>query len=501
MYRNLYEETCNNKMKNHFYDISDNLYLQECSDNFFHNNKISSSSIYKSPSHSFDNELISLSKIKFDDFDYNYLNELHKSVSKTKERKRSNYSDFSEDQKKLKNCNLVKPRVILTNSEKSYEQKCGEHSKRGEEMNGEYEKGDIYKKNDIYKNSDMCEDNNVHQKNDIYEDNNIHQKNDINERDDSHKKGDIYERNGFHEKNAVLKRNILNKNNNTGNLHNKNVGNSQKGKNRSLDYHRRSNIQNFYEYKMNNNVDDNILNKLLTIKYENKIRNDSLSIKEDNIHNTKEGSVHEEMCEEEEDFEEKYSEDIDIEDENISVKLNHNDSEYNKNNCKGVKLIQNKSDFNNENMDELNVSPTHTEIDKEEKQNVLLISTKEKSRIIKVNEKVDISPIKQIIQEEKNEPNDNINMDINDDEDNEGKSKLKTSISSSENGIPKINILKNNENYIPLDIALNFVMDNEKLKKNLQKEEKKDKGKKKTFVQWLMDERKRRLKNNLPIDI
>ncbi|CRH03715.1 conserved Plasmodium protein, unknown function [Plasmodium relictum] len=535
VYRNLYEETCNKKTKNHFYDIGDNLYLQECSDNFFHNNK-SHSSIDNSISNSFDNELISLSKIKFDDFDYNYLNERKISIYTKKEN--SSYVHKSESDSNIKNKFLIKPKVILTDNENnctsdqrknrrfeeekyklSYKDDLNNHNKRdikiSYSMKDEKKKpsdysNSIYNSNEYKKNNEVLNKllsikyQNKINKNDI-------NKNDINKNDINKKNGIIIQKNKIekilieknnidevsntNEENNIIEKNVTDKEihlseenhvnekngiNEINNINEEIVINKENNGNEENNINEKSNINKINLIEENGINKENNINAKEKISELHKINNEDDNINEENDtnvynyklllnnHSCDSYSIeHKQM-----DYSKKYIE-SEKQISNINFYGNYNDIKENKNSTV-------KSSLEKSNLEKLHLSKSHS--NKMEYEN-------------KIKNKSSLSKTKEYCEHLTNNE-----ISLNENEEKKKDDDMKSSLSSSDNIIPKINILQNKENYIPLDVALNFVMDNQKLKKNIQKENKGNK-KKKTFVQWLMEERKKRLKNNLPIDI
>ncbi|KJP89550.1 hypothetical protein AK88_00761 [Plasmodium fragile] len=413
MYRNLYEETWNNKTKSHYHDVGDNLYLEDCSDHFFLNAK-THPSVADTLSNSFDNELISLSKIKFDDFDYNYLNEINRSVLKKKETPlrslgaiqshRSPYSRVSSHggDEMGRNPNLLKPKVILTDSEGSPRRKCAQGNTQ---TNGGGHNESIFSDSSLIKKR---------------------------------------ERRGGRKAPECLRI-----------------------------------PANSSAYKQNDS--ENILNKLLLIKRQNRARageprEEVESYEEveanEEIEPAGETEVDEEPLMEEEnktDVDEVTLQNDSPEEENVHLakkkQTRNKPSCSNGKNTRGSNRVLQK-----------NISPEeeHSTGIKESNLRETDVGKKKKKKERKVNEWRDKNNQKNHSNRlEKDQQNKMPNESSGSDESEDDENHLKRSLSSSDNGIPKINILNNRENYIPLDVALNFVIDNEKLKKtNVQKEHK-----------------------------
>ncbi|ANQ06779.1 Uncharacterized protein PCOAH_00010490 [Plasmodium coatneyi] len=434
MYRNLYEETWNNKMKSHYHDVGDNFYLQDCSDHFFLNAK-AHPSVADSLSNSFDNELISLSRIKFDDFDYNYLNEVNRSVLEKKETPHHSPGPSDEEEEMGRNPNLLKPKVILTDSEGSPRRKCAQGNTQ---TNGGGKNGSSFSDSSLIKRRVNC------------------------------------------------------------------------GGRKSPDCSRV--LPNSSAYKQNDS--ENILNKLLLIKRQNRARagEPREEVEPDDADDVGEADEEEEPdgeTEAEGAIESDGETEVDEENKTSvdEVTLQNDLPEEENAHLAKKKQTRNKASCTNGNnmgggnpTMQKNSSPGE-EHSTEIKKSNLRETDVEKER--KVNEWGDKNRHNNRHSNslEKDQQNKLPNKSSGSDESENDENHLKRSLSSSDNGIPKINILNNRENYIPLDVALNFVIDNEKLKKTNVQKEHKGSQKKKTFVQWLMDERKKRLKNNLPIDI
>ncbi|ETB58643.1 hypothetical protein YYC_03801 [Plasmodium yoelii 17X] len=515
MYRNLYEETYNNRIGNHYHDINDNLYLQECSDNFFQNPK-RNSIVSKSLSNSFDNDLINISVIKFDDFDYNYLNNRNASTLKKRE---SHYPNTNDNSTKIKKLNLEKPKVVVTDSEGSCidnnnyanEKKLIKNEntfeKKKYDARNSYSKYDTinsyskyddkqsnlsdssiikmkkktsqnqekyipnikkfsYQNNKLLKNSEkyMTKNTNIFGKDDIYQENNKNDNDDKNVEQykdviESQESGYIDET-GYESETYEKEENI--------NEHE--MGEKE---------------ENINEHEMGEK-EENINENEMSEKYDENINENEMGEKEENINEN-------EMSEEydENQLEDSYSKDNEEYIEKNVYENNRNRIEYHNNINKNIISFE-KNDEDESVMNGYDIEKVQSNnIKKVGKESIT--STFEKYSEIKCkNESKEIDE-----QRKENDQlyDDEIGKIKNEDQDS------KSSIRSSDTGIPKINILQNKENYIPLDEALNFVIDNEKLKKAKAQKENKGNPKNKTFVQWLMDERKKRLKNNLPIDI
>ncbi|KEG00905.1 hypothetical protein YYE_04351 [Plasmodium vinckei vinckei] len=538
MYRNLYEETYNNRLENHYHDINDNLYLQECSDNFFHNPK-RNSVVSKSLSNSFDKDSINISVIKFDDFDYNYLN--NRKVSTWKKRE-SRYSNIDDNSTNIKNLNLEKPKVVPTDSEESlighnnyanevklakegnkFEKKKhnaeNSYSKYGDKQsnlsdssiikmkkktsqnqekyipnrkklsyqNNKYEEHDDNVINKLLRNSKnhmmrntsiLIRDDISQENNKNYNDNkNVKQYKDaieIQERDCIDETG--YESETYEKEESIHENEINEEYEKEENIHENEMDESYE-ENRLEDSYSKHNEEyigkNEYENNRSrieyyNNINPNIIS--FEKNYEPKPVMNEYDIEEDQSNNIKEDEKesvistienYEEIeCKDEsKEINEEIKEDDQLYDDEIDEKQNEDDQVYD------------------------------DEIGEEIKEDDQVYDDEIE------DDQVYDDEIGEEIKEDDQLYDDEIDDKQNEDQDS------KSSIKSSDTGMPKINILQNKENYIPLDEALNFVIDNEKLKKTKAQKENKGNPKNKTFVQWLMDERKKRLKNNLPIDI
>lgn len=447
VYRDLYEDQCNKKMKSYFYDVSDNLYLQDCSDHFFSNTQ--KSSIYlkeRRPSINLDSESVSLSKIKFDDFDYNYLNRLDE-IKYPRGEVSSVHSVESEQgiNKSLLVLSPQKPQVVFSENE-SYEKSSVEKT---EEKNAQSTLINNLTKEISSMNENITELNDQEEKDvsnvlDKKENDNIlckliqrkivGGKRERKEQVTIGTNGSIIlesqKVNTPKSKTMSDKRFPNNKNINKKSHERNEVIELQEEKNEKSQSVLKSKIE-----KAKSNL-NNLENVILQIP-----RNKRISMKDEEVENIKTEKV-----------------------------------ETIENNKKG--RIFNKKD-NTDSFMSKRVNRKQT-VENHKGNNDLFDKEKLNQKDIK-------QPVKNIV--DKNMET----IDITE--------KAQSIVSSSDLTLPKINILKDQENYIPLDIALNLVMDNQNLKKTIQKDNKKGTTKKKTFVQWLMDERKRRLKNNLPLDI
>ncbi|SCM09097.1 conserved Plasmodium protein, unknown function [Plasmodium chabaudi adami] len=495
MYRNLYEETYNNRLENHYHDINDNLYLQECSDNFFQNPK-RNSIVSKSLSNSFDKDSINISVIKFDDFDYNYLNNRNVSTWKKREIRYSNTDDNSTN---IKNLNLEKPKVVVTDSEES----CIAHNNYANEIKlakeentfekKKYSVGNSYSKYGVRNSYSKYGVRNSYSKYDDKQ-SNLSDSSIIKMKKKSSQNQEEY----------IPNRKKLSYQNNKYEEHGDNVINRllKNSKNHMM---RNTSIlvkdDTSQENNKNYNDNKNVKQYKDVIKSQERDCIDKIGYesetyeKEDSIHeNEKEESIHENEMDESYDenrLEDSYSKHNEEYIEKNEYENNRSRIEYHNN--INPNIISFETNYEAEPvMNEYDAEEVQSNnIKEDEKESV--ISTIEKYEEIEC--KGESKEIDEEIKEDDQLYDDEICEKQNEDQDS------KSSIKSSDTGMPKINILQNKENYIPLDEALNFVIDNEKLKKTKAQKENKGNPKNKTFVQWLMDERKKRLKNNLPIDI
>ncbi|CAD2088869.1 conserved Plasmodium protein, unknown function [Plasmodium vinckei brucechwatti] len=486
MYRNLYEETYNNRLENHYHDINDNLYLQECSDNFFQNPK-RNSVVSKSLSNSFDKDSINISVIKFDDFDYNYLN--NRNVSTWKKRE-SRYSNTDDNNTNIKNLNLEKPKVVATDSEES----CIGHNNYANEVKLPKEENTFEKKKHHAENSYSK-----------YDARNSYSKCDA--RNSYSKYGD--------KQSNLSDSSIIKMKKKTSQNQEKYIPNRK-----NLSYQ-----NNKYE-----DHDDNVINKLLRNSKNHMMRNTSILARDDisqennknyndnkNVKQYKDAiEIQESDCIDETGYEsETYEKEESIHENEMDEshdehRLEDSYSKHNEEYIEKNEYENNRSRIEYHNNINPNIisfeknyetKPVTNEYDIEEVQSNNIKEDEEESVISTIEKYEEIEckgeskEINEQIKEDDQLYDDEIVEKQNEDQDS------KSSIKSSDTGMPKINILQNKENYIPLDEALNFVIDNEKLKKTKTQKENKGNPKNKTFVQWLMDERKKRLKNNLPIDI
>lgn len=446
MYRNLYEETYNNRIGNYYHDINDNLYLQECSDNFFQNPK-RNSIVSKSLSNSFDNDLINISVIKFDDFDYNYLNNRNASTWKKRE---SHYSNTDDNSTKIKKLNLEKPKVVATDSEGS----CIYNNSHANEIK-------LIKKENTFEKKKYDARNSYSKYGD--KQSNLSDSSIIKMKKKTSQNQEIY----------ILNRKKLSYQNNkyedhVNNVNNKLLKNREKYMTRSTSISAKDDISQ--ENNKSDNDDKNVEQYKGAIKsqerdciYETGYASETYE-KEENIH---ENEMDEEYDENK--LEDNYSKDNEEYIEKNVYENNRSRIEYHNN------INQNIISFEKN----YETEPVMNEYDIEEVQGNNIKEVGKESitstfeKYAKIKHKSESEEIDEQRKENDQLYDDEIGKIKNEDQNS------KSSIRSSDTGIPKINILQNKENYIPLDEALNFVIDNEKLKKTKAQKENKGKPKNK----------------------
>lgn len=648
LYKQLYDEECTKKWKNNFYDVSDNLYLQDCSDNFFSNlkkNKCEKTPLLTS---SIDLDLISLSKIKFDDFDYNYLNNIKKGDFSEFEQSKclnsSNSTVISVVKEMHRNILLKKPQLMFSDSSDKETSKCASpihattkgnrnvssiYTERGEKENNilcklvknktkENETNTnwndsvaegcvtndsvsknhdenktvakevtLFQKQESFPNKTqeevLCTANKVietevpkkkipinHVTKDIhevktnemseskkvsYENRNNKGINDMNPTEFGDMKKRSY-RNISNEVSELKAMEVSPTSRKRSNSHinnciseverdellisqkrpNRHAGNNENEKKTNAFPPEKQNIKKkSFEEKgvKNDSINFSKLKNAVEQKEISSIKSDmekkygkNLNVEKPNLKNnkleqpntkkfngekvnlgtvaTKIPDVRKHTIPNSTPVEKRNEEKLPIQ-KNCNVKKRTIDKKNGKENCTNIEMIHGKrrsleikdvknydtvKESDNIGGDAMTVQDLPKRLsnevfeNQEERENS---KTTEPKKNMETNALVD-------------KKSNSVNREGNKEEDNLGS--VKDSSSSSNKTLPKINILQNEENYIPLDLALNFVMDSQKLKKQVKKEKEPTRhNKKKTFTQWVFEERKKRLKNNLPIDI